>query len=44
MFGGAPVTQDYATLIGSDDFLSNASRTVATSKKLISKSAPLFVG
>jgi 5-methyltetrahydrofolate--homocysteine methyltransferase len=36
MIGGAPVTQDYATLVGADGFSSDASRAVATAKALVS--------
>ena len=36
MIGGAPVTQDYATLVGADGFAPDASRAVATAKALVS--------
>ncbi len=35
MVGGAPVTQDYATLIGADGYSSDASRAVAAAKALL---------
>lgn len=35
LVGGAPVTQDYATLIGADGYSSDASRSVATAKALL---------
>ena len=36
MVGGAPVTQNYADQIGADGFSSDASRAVATAKRLVS--------
>lgn len=35
LIGGAPVTQDYANLIGADGYSSDASRAVATAKALL---------
>jgi len=35
LVGGAPVTQDYANLIGADGYSSDASRAVATAKALL---------
>jgi len=35
MIGGAPVTQDYANLIGADGYSSDASRAVAKAKMLL---------
>ena len=35
LVGGAPVTQDYATLIGADGYSSDASRAVAAAKALL---------
>jgi 5-methyltetrahydrofolate--homocysteine methyltransferase len=35
MIGGAPVTQDYANLIGADGYSSDASRAVAKAKALL---------
>ncbi len=35
MIGGAPITQDYANLIGADGFSPDASRAVATAKALV---------
>jgi len=36
MIGGAPITQDYATLVGADGFSPDASRAVTTAKALVS--------
>jgi 5-methyltetrahydrofolate--homocysteine methyltransferase len=36
MIGGAPITQDYANLVGADGFSPDASRAVATARALIS--------
>jgi 5-methyltetrahydrofolate--homocysteine methyltransferase len=35
MIGGAPITQEYANMIGADGFATDASRAVATAKALV---------